>query len=1244
MCDRGAERKWRRGLWALVIGLCLVAAPAVAEEGADEASEGAAEEVVEDEGGDRPTRGPQDGPVVPEDQWADVDGDEEGEEGEEGEPAQPGLDGPRIPRADLSAPADADPEFEAALEDYRDAFERYAMATQEYQATMEDLVRTEFDRRMAQINAAFDPQIRERQAIERQRRLEALESLEALLADYPSDEEHTPDALFRLALLYDQIESDEYDDANREYFELMDQTEDFADLPDPPIRSYERSQGMFNRLIDEWQDYRGIDLAYYFMAHIEWEQGNADRARDLAEELIRRHPDSEFVPHGWLMIGEFFFEDAERDGEEHIRDNLMQALEAFKIAGSEEGREQLTDANYIRAVYSWAWSKYRLEDYPGAIGIFKRVVEVIEETASRTGQRRDALREDSIGHLAEIIAIEDWDLTGEIRADDTVLNRVREHLSDGQGYEREVLEKLGEELFGFLRFAEAIDVYEYLLEQDPLHPDNPEIHSRIVVALHRDFQEEAAFAVRREMMDYYGHESAWYAHQRRRGNEAAILRAENMVRDYLLMAATWYHEQAQTTRNEALVRRDPAMVAVAEEKYAVAADAYRQFLAQFPNDGEIFQWTFYYAETLYYSGQYADAFDQYQVVREMDIPDNPFQEVSAFNAITALEFVMRGQVSAGELTPRAVMGADFEESRDDADSLGQAREFDDELSMEQITVEGEPIPPIVTDYVTAMDRYVVLQLENEQDAYLGAKFAFQAARVYYDFKHNDEARTRFAWIVENYPEHEVAYLAGSLILESYRQENNYAALAEWAEILANVIEGEQAEAVRAEVREYRLVALFRSAEDLYAREEAEAAAEEFLRLAQDAPDHRLAARALNNAGFAFEQAGNFERASEVFERLFTEYPDDDMAPLAVYRVAANSEWLFDFDKAIRHYQLFYDEFDMETPEALSQVGFDIPERREEALLQVAQFNEYMQRYEQAARGYEDFYRRYPESEFAAATLWAAAEAWQKAGNQREQDRVFRQYINEYEGVPEHAERAMRARAQMATQAREAGNQRQELAMYREILDQFEVWREEDEAPRAMSSMRAMAAESKFRIVEQEFEEWDAIRIEGSLQQQSSRLEAKIEGVQELTARYREVMGYQNLDWSLAAYYRQGSLLQRLSEELYEVPIPFDEGTDEYFAYQDMLDDIAFPLEDAAIEQYAETLQRARDAEIVNEWTRRTLEALNHYQPANYPLYKEERAPATPRVNQSAPLMSGEDYQSRQIRRPWGGDDTGGGEL
>ncbi len=100
-----------------------------------------------------------------------------------------------------------------------------------------------------------------------------------------------------------------------------------------------------------------------------------------------------------------------------------------------------------------------------------------------------------------------------------------------------------------------------------------------------------------------------------------------------------------------------------------------------------------------------------------------------------------------------------------------------------------------------------------------------------------------------------------------------------------------------------------------------------------------------------------------------------------------------------------------------------------------------------------------------------------------------------------------------------------------------------------------------------------------------------------------------MEWSLAAFYRKGYTLERFANTIIETPVPPDVkrlGEEAVVAYQDLLAQQTASLEDAAVESYSGTLQEARKLHISNEWTRRTLEALNRYRPKEYPVLKEPK--------------------------------------
>ena len=139
------------------------------------------------------------------------------------------------------------------------------------------------------------------------------------------------------------------------------------------------------------------------------------------------------------------------------------------------------------------------------------------------------------------------------------------------------------------------------------------------------------------------------------------------------------------------------------------------------------------------------------------------------------------------------------------------------------------------------------------------------------------------------------------------------------------------------------------------------------------------------------------------------------------------------------------------------------------------------------------------------------------------------------------------------------------------------------------------------------------------------MQDRIKGQQELNQKYERIYAYRNLEWTLAASFRVGSMYQRFAQALYDTPVPFAEGSEEWDIYRTQLDDIAVPLEDEAVKNYEKVIAKAREEKVVNEWTKRALEELNKYRPADFPLYKEERQGIQDEMSTGLPYLDGDVY-------------------
>jgi TolA-binding protein len=1115
---------------------------------------------------------------------------------------------------------DASEEERAALKEYQKAFSRYRQESDDYQKTVDGIVESKYRQRVAQVQKTYNRQIDELTSVERQRRNNAIAAFQSFIERYPNDAAYTPDALFRLAELQFEKANDDFLLADEAFQEALVQYENgkVPDMPSEPRRDYGPTMATFQKLINDWPDYRFLDGARYLLAYCKLQEGADEEAKDILMTLIAEHPESEFIPEAWIRIGEYYFD---------INDLASAQLAYAEAMKYPESRF------YDKALYKLAWTYYRQDNFNEAIIRFKELVEYSDAQEAKTGRSGSVLRSEAVQYIAISLAEADWDGDG-ISDDEFGLKRAQFYLKGEKGYEREVLAQLSEYLFENNFFDETISVVRYTLATFPDDPLNPQLHEQMVLAMFRADDMNSAFEERRQLGEFYGPGSEWYAKQEKAGEVEAMRYASSLVKDNLIQSATWFHEQAQKERDEAIVNEDTAMLASSKRKYELAAKTYAEFLKKHPNDKDAFQWNYYYAETLFYSDQYEPAYEQYRAVREMDLRDDEFeeiQEVCGLNAIKALEKVIASRVEAGDVPSKILPGG----GEAAAEEVASSAPADPDAGPAAIT--AEPLPEIARKYVTALDRYVVLGFKNKEDPYLDSKFAFQAAKLFYDFNDFPEARRRFEWVIRNYPDQQVGAFAASLMLETYRLEKDYTTLASKANEFKDLLKGDQAETIRLEIAEYELASLGKAAEKAYQEKRYEEAIEKYKELMSRTDKEETTTIALINIAVAYEELDKPGEAAKYYERLYTEFPDNNFVPYAIYRVAVNSERFFEFDKASQNYLAFYDRFgDKETPkEVVDAFGgkFIYKEKGGDALRSGAILLENSQDYRKAADRYVEYSKRFSDRDDSDDVYWQAVQCWKKADRTRDMLSGYETYIDTH-GSSQNSLKVFTALGELYDYHAEKGDDKKAKKWYERTLAEYASYGIQPGAPEAY-----YAAKAEFMLVEYEFEKWSKIKLSGNVKKQGKLLQEKIEGQKALTPMYEKVYAYRNLEWTLAAGFRLGNMYQRFANMLYEAPVPFPEGSEEWDIYRTQLDDIAIPLEDKAVESYVRVVAKGREEKIVNEWTKLSVQELNKYRPADYPLYKEERRAVSDEVKTGLPLLDKESYE--KYEKPPREDDSKG---
>lgn len=1062
-------------------------------------------------------------------------------------------------------------ELQALLLEQEQAFRSYERAGISMRDEIRAAIQREGDERIAYIKKLYDAQLQGKDEERDSRRADAIRLFERFIERYPSHAVHTPDTMFRLAELYYEqaqvdymAEQDSYDDRRALY-----ERGKIAEEPASPEPRYDRVISTLSSLTRRFPAYRFTDAALYLLGYTQLEAGEDEAGKQTYLTLVADHPKSEYAPEALLRLGEVEFDYAE----------FEQAAEYYKKV------MDYPDSEFFDlALYKLAWSYYQMFDYDRAIKTFKDLIAHYDRQKTADGAlegREGQLRGEAVDYVAKALAEHDWDGDGVADAG-AGLPRVYKYLSAKEGYEREVLAAHAQvlyELHDADRYREAIKVYEKLVRANPVDPENPRYHEQVIRIYDtlRDFK--GAATARGEMGKLFGKESAWYRANQENGE--ALERASMLVEVAVHQSAQFHHLRAQELKLEAQQSGSSAKAAESVREYELAAKGYGDFVDRYPGSPKVYDALFFRAEALYYAGQFEQASLAYAQVRDHERKTR-YREESAFSAIKSMEKAIERQVERKRLPAKALPSGVSDVEQVDLPESQEA---------EITRVTPEQIPAEVATWVQHLDRYVELDLKREDDPESAAKFAYQAAEMHYRFRHFDEARARLEKVLDTWPGASVAASAAAIVINSYKVENDWPNIQKWAKIMEekNIGRPEEQAQIKAAIRVFSLGAKFKTAEQLLEQKKFLEAAEEFERLA-DEPDVEFADKALFNAAMAFIQDKRYERASKAFERILTEprFKDSQFREQALFQVAENSKKFFDFQRATSSYLALYR-------------GNAKNENSPYALFQAATLLSEDGRYDEAARLFEEYERVYSDRSDAAAALYKAATAWQKAGNQRSEEAALNAFIKRGRPQLDMGNLVLESLVRLGDIAQRRGQDRKANSAYK---DAIALYRQRNYGSGTEEAEHA--AKASFELVEVTFRRYEGLKLQGSLAQMGKQIQQSQALLKELVEGYSSIFPFGVLDWTFASFFRIGQVHQIFAQKLYDAPEPRGLSEEELDVYRVQLEDEGAKWEDAAVARYEEMIREARKRKVTNEWVKKALVFLNGYKPQEYPLAKQEK--------------------------------------
>ncbi len=1020
--------------------------------------------------------------------------------------------------------------------------EYFSIGAESFAEDMRDLIQVKYDEQKDRLTAQYDAAVNELERRERQRRLEAIARFEAFLERYPNDETYSPDAMFRLAELHYEKSSDEYLQRSRGYeaelraFENGERTTE----PPPPQPSFEATVGLHKELLTRFPNYRLADAARYLLGYCYGEQGQTEEALAAYLDLVESNPDSRFLAEVWTRIGEIYFDGSDAE-------SLEKAIAAYNNV-----RTFPDSPYYDKALYKVAWTYYRLDRFDDAVKSFVELIDYADEQEEATGVTGSELRTEAIQYVAVSLADEGWG--GLDRAQQVMTPLAR------KDYAGEIWKRYGEVLFDQTRYRQAIDVLGTSISKFPDAGYNPEAQEKIVRAYEqlRDF--DGATAAREKLVADYSRGSKWYAANK--DNPDAIAKAESLTEKSLYTAAIFRHQQAQAYKGSG--RLDEAMAS-----YKQAATAYQSYLDRFPNSNNAYDFEFYLAECLFYSGDYPRAAEQYDKVRDSQV-NNKHLAAAALSSVITYEKNLETLIAAGDLPKRDLMTA---------------------AQRKDQRVAPQPLDQARADFVASSDRFVTLLPSSER----APAIRYRAAEVFYKHDQFDEARRRFLEIVDRHPSSEVAQYASNLLIESYLATEDWANVEKWSAKLIDIAQRDKARGDQdkflAGLRGFKVGAQFKQAEKYDAEGEFEKAADTYVKLVDENRGHQFADKALFNAAVAYEKVRRFDSASKTYKRIFDGYPESALAPRALFRVGINAEKGFDFGEAVAAYTRLVDRY----PKS---------EDRADAMYNVAVVLEHQQDYRDAAKAYQRYARTFPQRDDAPQMYFRSALVHEKVEDYPQMIATLQNFIRRYGRQSTQNERVIEAYQKIAEGYDKRKNSRAALRAYRSCRDEFKGRRLS-----VRGRAGAAAAKCAFEIAESGFRRYDDMKITGSGRRQVRALTNKARSQRDVERTYQAVFGYKRVETTLAALYRIGHSYERFAEALFNAPIPREFRNNEELAneYRAQLEERAAVLERKAEAAYRRAYEEAKRTRVSNEWTDRILEGLNKYQPSEFPIQKRGKS-------------------------------------
>ncbi len=336
--------------------------------------------------------------------------------------------------------------------------------------------------------------------------------------------------------------------------------------------------GIYEAYLEKYPQRDSNDMILYQLSRAYALESEVKKSAAALNRIASEYPTSKYMDEVQFRRGENLF----------VERNYVDAEAAYGAVVSNHPDSLF----FKKALYKFGWTQFKQSRYLDALASYMRLLDVNleEDNIQEIGFNPELSRADA-ELLDDVIRVVSLSFSYQ---DEKYYISKYFNENGKRDYEPLLYLKLGELYLGKNRIIDGSDLFLAYTKQYPFSPHTPYFHQRAIETFQQAGYSDLVLKEKIAFVNRYDVNSEYWAVQ----DEATQQKMTKTLVPHMTELATHFHALARKSKKG--------------KDYKVAADWYRRFLKSFPDDPGAPRMNFLLAESLYDSGQYPRAIDEYE--------------------------------------------------------------------------------------------------------------------------------------------------------------------------------------------------------------------------------------------------------------------------------------------------------------------------------------------------------------------------------------------------------------------------------------------------------------------------------------------------------------------------------------------------------------------------------------------------------------------------------------------------------